>query len=250
MAPIALQLYSVREQIVPEFDKTVRRVADIGYAGVEGAGEYGESPRAAANLFRELGLSVTSMHPQPSLFEHTAQAIADAQTLGTNRIVCPWADPERFATTADIRILCDELNRVNRDIRAAGLELHYHNHWQECAEVEGKLAYRHMLDFLDPNIGFELDVYWAQTAGLDPAALVRELGKRAPLIHLKDGPATMDAAQTALGEGVVNIPAVLDAGRGTTEWWIVELDRCDTDMLEAVEKSLAYLADRGLANGK
>ena len=52
---IALQLYSVRESAKNDFDGTVRRVAEMGYAGVEPAGFPGTTPEAAGKLFKELG---------------------------------------------------------------------------------------------------------------------------------------------------------------------------------------------------
>jgi sugar phosphate isomerase/epimerase len=211
---------------------------------------YGESPSYAARLFRELGLQVTSMHAPLPLLDNLNQAIEIATTFAIKRVVCAWYPPERFATLAAIRNVCDELNRANQVLRASNLELHYHNHWQEFAMVEEKYVYHHMLDVLDPNIGFELDVYWAQTAGVDPAALVREFGARAPLLHIKDGPATMDGDMTAVGDGVVDMRAISQASRDTAEWWIVELDRCATDMLQAVEASFSYLTQNGLAHGK
>jgi hypothetical protein len=55
---------------------------------------------------------------------------------------------------------------------------------------------------------------------------------------------------TAVGDGRVDIPGVVAAGSGRTEWMIVELDRCSTDMVEAVEKSYQYLTDNGLARGR
>jgi hypothetical protein len=54
---------------------------------------------------------------------------------------------------------------------------------------------------------------------------------------------------TALGEGVVDIPSVVKAGAESTDWLIVELDRCATDMMEAVRKSYQYLIEKGLAPG-
>ncbi len=249
-APIALQLYTLRAQLAIRYETIVRRVAEIGYVGVELAGMYGESPEYAARLFRELALQVTSIHAPLPLLENLNQAIAVAETFGVQRVVCAWYPPERFATRDAVRDVCDELNRANEILRARKLELHYHNHWQECAMLDGKPTYRHMLDMLDSNIGFEVDVYWAKTAGLDPARVVRELGKRAPLLHIKDGPATMDGDMTAVGDGVVDLRALADASRDTSEWWIVELDRCATDMLQAVEKSYLYLTRQGLAHGR
>jgi hypothetical protein len=54
---------------------------------------------------------------------------------------------------------------------------------------------------------------------------------------------------TALGEGVVDIPAIVAAGAGSTEWLVVELDRCATDMMEAVHKSYQYLIEKELGRG-
>jgi sugar phosphate isomerase/epimerase len=49
---------------------------------------------------------------------------------------------------------------------------------------------------------------------------------------------------TAVGEGTVDMPAVLEAAQAHAEWLIVELDECATDMMEAVDKSYRYLASR------
>jgi sugar phosphate isomerase/epimerase len=87
-------------------------------------------------------------------------------------------------------------------------------------------------------------------AGLDPAEVVRGLGARAPLLHLKDGPAdSRTSDMTALGTGAMDLAAIVDAGKPHTEWLIVELDRCATDMMEAVVESYQYLTKAGLARG-
>lgn len=250
MPPIALQLYSLRERLFENFQSVIREVAAIGFVGVETFGMYAGSPESDAALFQELDLQVTSAHVPLPLLEKLDTAIADARVLGVKRVVCAWYPPERFTSRDDIRRVCDELNTANQTLRANGLELHYHNHWQECGQVDGKLVYRHMLDLLEPTIGWEVDVYWAKVAGLNPADMVRDMGARAPLLHIKDGPGTMDGDMTAVGEGVVNMGEIADAGKHTAEWWIVELDRCATDMMTAVRQSYAYLTERGLAYGK
>ena len=50
----------------------------------------------------------------------------------------------------------------------------------------------------------------------------------------------------ALGQGVMDIPALLAASAGQAEWLIVELDECATDMLTAVQVSYQYLIEHGL----
>jgi sugar phosphate isomerase/epimerase len=94
-----------------------------------------------------------------------------------------------------------------------------------------------LMGYLEPGIEFQPDTYWIKVAGHDPAKFVEKMGGKAPLLHIKDGPATPEGDMTAVGEGVMDIPGILKAGEPNTEWLIVELDRCATDMLQAVEKS-------------
>jgi sugar phosphate isomerase/epimerase len=248
--PIALQLYTLRDQLAQDFAGTVRKVADLGYAGVETAGQYGQSPAQARRLFDDLGLQVASAHLPLPLGPARDQVIETAQTLGCSRLVCAWLPPERFTSPASLRAVCAELTEASAAVRAHGLTLGYHNHWFEFDHlVDGRPAHDWMAEWLAPEIFFELDVYWVKTAGLDPAAVVRGLGERVPLVHLKDGPAQIEPPMTALGEGVLDLPAVVGAA-GAAEWLIVELDRCATDMLAAVAKSFAYLAANGLGRGR
>jgi hypothetical protein len=61
----------------------------------------------------------------------------------------------------------------------------------------------------------------------------------------------VDDAMLAVGAGKMAWGPVMDAAdAGATEWLVVELDRCDTDMFAAVEQSLNYLIDQGYGHGK
>jgi len=79
---------------------------------------------------------------------------------------------------------------------------------------------------------------------------VSELGARVPLLHIKDGPLDKDAPMVAVGQGKMEFEPIIRAGAEAVQWLIVELDRCATDMLEAVAQSYDYLTNRGLARGK
>ena len=49
------------------------------------------------------------------------------------------------------------------------------------------------------------------------------------------------------GQGALDFPAIVAAASGA-RWLIVELDRCATDMLAAVEQSHRYLVQEGLGH--
>jgi len=215
---------------------------------VETGGQYGENIDQTAALLKRLDMTVSSMHILLPL-DDSARTFDMAHTLGTTDLVCAWMPPERFQSRETIKALCDELNRAADKVHGAGFRFSYHNHHFEFVPMaDGSIPHRVMRDYLTSLVSFEVDTYWVQAGGSDPAVVVRELGSRAPLLHLKDGPAVPGQPQTALGEGKVNVPAVVEAGKGHTEWLIVELDECATDIFEALQKSLAYLTSKGIVN--
>jgi sugar phosphate isomerase/epimerase len=147
--------------------------------------------------------------------------------------------------------VADEVNESFANARARGMALGYHNHWWEFeTRHSGKSAHELLLALLEPEIFAELDTYWARVGGRDPAQVVTELGARARLLHLKDGPADgPKSPMTAVGDGVLDFQAIV-AASDTVCWHIVELDACATDMFEAIEKSYRFLVGRGLSRGR
>jgi sugar phosphate isomerase/epimerase len=250
-SPIALQLYTVRDLVAQQgYEAVVRQVAEIGYAGVETAGFPGTNPQDAGKLFKELGLAVPSIHKFPIPTQADLQEALDTLgALGCTRLVT-GAGPDDFKTVEATQATCEKINAAAALLAPHGVTVGVHNHWWEYLKVGEKYAYEYMLEFLDPKVFCEIDTYWVKTAGVDPAAVVALMGARAPLLHIKDGPAEKGVPQLAVGEGVLDFPAIIQAGEGSTDWLIVELDGCATDMLEAVRKSYAYLTGKGLGRGK
>ncbi len=248
-APIALQLYTVRELIAERgFEAVVSEVAEIGYVGVEPAGFPGTTPAEAGRLFKELGLQVPSAHLALPVGDDVQPVVEAMAAIGGHYVVS-GRGPDQFQDLAAIKETCALFNEAAANARAHGLRFGVHNHWWEYLKVGDRYAYEYMLDLLDPEVVFEVDTYWVKTAGVDPAEVVRKLGARAPLLHIKDGPATRDAPMMAIGSGVMDFPAIVQAAGENVEWLIVELDRCTTDMMEAVRQSYEYLVGEGLARG-
>ena len=241
---IAVQLYSVRDELARDFSTTIRKIASYGYRAVELARF---PPRvtteAAKSLFDDLGIKVTSSHSPLPLGVDRNAILDNILPMEASYLVCPSLDAKNYFSSLDgIKTACEMLNEANLVAKDNGLKLGYHNHWFEMEIVDGKLAYQHMMDYLDDDIVFELDTYWAKVAGLNPLDVMKEMAGRLPLLHLKDGSAENNVdAMVALGDGAMDIPAILEAS--SAQWHIVELDRCDTDMLTAVKNSYSYLME-------
>ncbi|MFC1997696.1 sugar phosphate isomerase/epimerase family protein [Chloroflexota bacterium] len=244
--PIGIQMYSVRENLAVDFDGTVRKIAEMGYAGVE-TYKFPEhiEPLKAKALFDDLGLIMISAHADLPLGDQKQQVLDTMAATECPHLVSPWMDPAYYTSEEKMKTLAEKFNQAALVASENGMKFSIHNHAFEYASFNGAPAINTLRNYLEPTVLFQVDTYWVQVAGLDPSAVVAEYGERAPLLHIKDGPATKEADMTALGEGVIDVPGIIKAGEPHTEWLIVELDRCATDMLEAVEKSYKYLADLG-----
>jgi sugar phosphate isomerase/epimerase len=250
-AEISIQLYTLREESAVDFRAVLAHLGSIGFAGVETAGFHGLSGAEVRRALDDAGLRASSAHvglAKPDAYE---AALDDHQALGCDTVVIPALAPKSFADLDAVRAAADLINATNERVRARGLTLGYHNHyWELESVIDERPALLHLFDHVESSVLAEVDVYWARVGGVDPATLLAELGERAALVHVKDGPAGDPAqAMVAVGDGAIDIPAVLAAG-GAARWHIVELDRCDTDMFEAVERSYRYLVDHQLSRGR
>jgi sugar phosphate isomerase/epimerase len=241
-APIGIQLYSVRENLKVDFESTMKKIADIGFAGVE-TYNFSDSVSAtqAKALFDDLGLTVIGSHIDLPLGENKQKVLDTMSALNSPHLVSPSVNRDYYTSKDKIRTLADTFNEAAAVAVENGLRFSIHNHEFEYAVLDGVPAIYHLKKYLDPTVYFQVDTYWVQVAGQDPIDVVINYGERAPLLHIKDGPATKEADMTALGEGIVDVPGIIKAGEPYTEWLILEIDRCATDMLEAIEKSYQYL---------
>jgi sugar phosphate isomerase/epimerase len=256
---IGLQLYTVRDQIAKDAPGTLKRVAEVGFHGVEtGFWPEGVSIEDAAKLLKAAGLNVFSAHCEIPIGEKKSEFLRIADAYGCKRMVWHgWPEDQRYKTKEGIKELTDIYNEAGRFAKDNGLQFGIHNHWWEFHnKVEDRFAYQILLDELDADIFFELDTYWLKTAGHDPAQIVKDFGSRAPLLHIKDGPAPYNddlandqTPMTPAGKGSQDFAAIVKASDGNTEWMIVEMDRTSIDVFEAIDQSYQYLVGKNLAEG-
>jgi sugar phosphate isomerase/epimerase len=247
-APIALQLYTVRDALARNFKTAVTQIAEMGYVGVETAGFPGTTVEEASDLFADLGLVVCSAHTQLPYGKKKNEVIELAGALDVRRVVASTRR-DSFDSLDKVKELCEHWNEAAAIAEEFDLELGLHNHWWEFAEVEGRSAFEFMLEELSDNVFFQVDTYWVNTGGGNSTELVEELGERAPLLHIKDGPCTPEGDMLAVGEGKMDFAPIIEASHGTCDWLIVELDRCASDMMEAVANSYKYLVSEELGRG-
>ncbi|MBA2535021.1 MAG: sugar phosphate isomerase/epimerase [Rubrobacter sp.] len=246
---ISLQLYTVREETARDMPATLRRVSEIGYPAVEFAGYGGLTPQVVKPILDDLGLRASGAHVPIDSWETDPETVlADMHTLDCVHAVVPSVSRERRRDEASVASLAEDLNRLGEICRQNGVTLSYHNHDFEFAPLGVSTMWDVLVRETDAElVHLELDLYWIKYGGTDPETVLRDVGNRVSLVHLKDMAPDDTRSDLPVGEGTMPWTGLLEAADAAgVEWYIAEQDN-PRDALEDVSISLQYL--RGLASG-
>jgi sugar phosphate isomerase/epimerase len=245
--PVAVQMFTLREESAQDFAGTLKKVAELGFDGIEFAGYGGLTAKEVRALLDEFGLQAAASHvPLEELENNLYQVIEDQKVLGSHYVVCPYLLPGR-RSIEDYKALISFLDQAGETCLREGITLCYHNHDFELERLSnGKTKLEAIFEKTNANnVKTELDVYWLTKAGENPVEWMNRYKNRTPLIHLKD--MTTDGEQffAELGTGGVDIEAVLRKGEENgVEWWVVEQDMSRRTPFESIEISINYLKKR------
>jgi sugar phosphate isomerase/epimerase len=264
--PVGVQLWSIEAEMKRDVRSALAAIRRIGYEDVETASLHGLGVDAFRRALDDAGLRCRAAHvSMGDLMQDTQGAIAKVRDLGATYLVCSspqpdaplrnglaWATAMAQAMTPDAwKRNADRLNAVAVAAKAAGVRTAYHNHAFEFARGNGASGWELLLERTDPTlVGFELDCAWAVAGGFDPAALIRQLGGRIHLLHLKDlvrmptmGAAADANATCAVGSGVIDWTSVLQAAAGAgIVAGFVEQEPPVREIYAELAKSREYLA--------
>ena len=183
---VFVQLYSIVRQEREGHLEAFRRLAEIGYDGIEllGNNTNGLSYEEYRKLLQDLGLKVLSSHNL-----HTEEDYAFTAGLGAKYGVVAGCNDLR--DKEELKKVCDQWNEQGRVMAKYGLKTVIHNHAEEFCRIDEEAKDERIYDFIlentDPGlVGMELDVGWVVRAGVDPVEYIRKYPGRFPLIHIKE----------------------------------------------------------------
>ena len=259
---LAVQMYTVRDftHTASEFAAALEKIRAIGYEAVQlsavGAMN-GDAPAVDAALARKMlddnGLRCIATHRSwTDLMNQPEAEIEFHRTLGCDFTAIgslPATYGER-AVDAFSRFIEDAGPVVAR-LRAAGIRFGYHNHAFEFMRAgDGRRTlYDLLIDAANPDLLLELDVYWADHAGVNPVRLFERCPGRMPVIHLKDKEISPEGqpVMAPIGEGNLDWEGILPACREAgVEWYAVEQDECRQDPFDCLRSSFGFLSGMGL----
>lgn len=249
---VGAQLYTLRNhcKTIPDIKDTFRRVKAIGYTAVQISGFGPVDPRELAAEIKNSGLTVGATHVAWSRFQNDLEAVIAEHVMWGCKHLAIGGLPGDYLSLAGLKKFIEEEKPIGERLAKQGMDFSYHNHSNELSRHGNGTWLGQLYASADPRLlKAELDVYWVQTGGGDPAEWIRKCAGREPLLHLKDMAVMPDRSQrmAEVGSGNLNWPAILKAAEdGGVEYLLVEQDDCyGRDPFECLAESYAFLKRMG-----
>ena len=268
--PVAVQVYSVRDDAKADLRGTLEKIKEMGYDGVEFAGLYGNSPEDIKKMCDEVGLVPISAHvPYLDMMGAPKGILSKYAAIGCKFVAVPYLTPDYRPGTECFPEVIENVKTLGKAAKELGIQLLYHNHDFEFMKLDGKYALDILYDEVpEEYLKTELDVCWVNVGGEVPAEYIRKYAGRTPVVHLKDfvgeksenmyeligikteaAPARPSNFELRpVGSGCQDFPAILKAAEESgAEWVVVEQDNPSMGLtpMECIAKSREYLRTLG-----
>ncbi|MEM7031641.1 MAG: sugar phosphate isomerase/epimerase [Chloroflexota bacterium] len=254
---IAAQMYTAREftKTTKDAAESLKKVREIGYEAVQ-ISAFGADIdfNDIKQMLDDNGLYCCITHIGYDRLKDDLPAVIEQHKLWNcpNVAIGSMPGPFRESGVDGVKKFAAEANEIGRQLHEAGLTFSYHNHSFEFARAgEGKETIMDILfDETDPkDVHAELDTYWVQHGGADPATWILKMKDRMPVVHVKD--MTIEPPRTQVmaevGEGNLNWPAILDACKEAgVQYYAVEQDICPGDPFDSLAISYKNMRAMGL----
>ncbi|HUG43064.1 MAG TPA: sugar phosphate isomerase/epimerase, partial [Acidobacteriota bacterium] len=187
-APIALQLYSVREQVQEDFPGVLSAIARMGYEGVEFAGYQNYSARELRRMLDDNGLKSAGCHVRlPTLLGNEfGRTVEFSQVLGSPFLIVPLHTEEPRTTYDEWLRLAETFNVVSERLRPFEMHVGVHNFDREFQPVEGELPWHILASHTLAEVVLQLDTAAATRGGGEVVSLLEPYPGRARSVHLED----------------------------------------------------------------
>lgn len=263
--PIAVQVYSVRDDASADLYATLKKIKEMGYDGVEFAGLYGNTPATIKAWCDEIGLVPVSAHVTfTDMLKDPIGVLSQYAEIGCKYVAVPYLVPEHRPEHANFPYIVEFIHVLCKAAKKLGMTMLYHNHDFEFLKIDGKYALDILYDTVPADLlQTELDTCWVNVGGEDPADYIKKYTGRAPVVHLKDfaGEKSDDMYELIgiekkaptrpsnfefrpVGKGNQDFPAILKASKDAgAEWVVVEQDEPSMGLtrMESIKTSIDYL---------
>ena len=269
---VALQLFSIREDMEKNMDAALKTVKEIGYDYVEFAGFFEHSAEEVVDMLKKYDLKCISVHQDiNSVLNQCQKAVDYLVKIGAKYCAIPWYSVEMLKGTPSWDQTVSIFTEAGKLLKKNNIQLMYHNHEFEFNKFEDKFLLDWIYDTIPSDIlQPQIDTCWVHYAGCDPSEYIVKYSDRISIIHLKDfvcknleskpiysmpeynfKTATKQENGFELrpvGYGIQNFPNILEACEiAGVEFVVVEQDNSpDRPPMESAKMSREYLKSLGI----
>ena len=246
MGNIALQFWSIREEMEKDLLGMIQKVSEMGYDGAQFAGFFDNKAEDVRKKMDECGIKPAGAHVQIDLLKNQLdETLKYHETIGNDLIIVPWL-PEEMRTTADDYMRTAELlDSIGERLLTRGFTLGYHNHDFEFDMFDGKTGLDILFQKTDPkHLNMELDCFWASFTDNDPMKVIEKYADRCVSLHIKDMKIENDQPMsTELGTGTLPLGDYMNKGKEVgVKWFIVEQEHFTKDPLDSAKENAQGIA--------
>lgn len=245
--PVALQLYSVREDCGKDLPATIAAVAKMGYKGVEFAGYYGRNARQLRQLLDDHGLKCCGTHIglETLMGDNLAKTVEFNKSLGNKFLIVPGLAEKHTKTRQAWAETAAIFNDLAEKVKPEGMRVGYHNHTIEFKPLDGELPWDTFFGRTGREVVMQFDTGNAMHGGGDATVYLKKYPGRATTVHLK--PYSKKKANALLGDDELPWKEIfgLCETSGGTEWYIIEYESDAYAPLVSVEKTIQVMRKWG-----
>ncbi|MBK8187096.1 MAG: sugar phosphate isomerase/epimerase [Cellvibrio sp.] len=246
---LSVQLWSIKDDVGADFEGTLKKLAAMGFQGVEFAGNFGAYANDAKGLkvfLDKTGLKASGAHVHfDKLTPETIDAtIAFYKAIDCKYLIIPM--DKRAFTNEGAKEVAADLKKVQEKLAAHGMRTGYHNHKPEMLGEMGNTPWDVIGKNTNSDIILQQDVGWTEVAGKNPVDFVKAYPGRTITTHYKaSAPEEGNLEHPIIGQDTTDWKALIEANRtvGGTLWLVVEQESYPKDMtpMQSVEASLKGL---------
>lgn len=265
ISKIGIGLFTLREQLTADVKATIEKVAEIGYNQVETyygypgkyevKGFWGLEAKDFNSLLKNNNLTSPSGHYNTTEFLSSGSDkilktyMEVANRVGQKYFVIP-ALPTNIRTNGsldDYKRMADRFNTAGELCKNAGLKLAYHNHNFEFKDQgNGVTGYDILLKETDAKlVSFEIDIFWAVNAGLNPVDIFKTNPGRYKMFHVKDMDKQDKTVFTEVGSGRIDFKSIFAESKlAGLDYIFTEQDLITKDPYQSISESYNYVKNK------
>ncbi len=225
---VSVQLWSVKAAVEKDFKGTLKKLANMGFDGVEFAGEFGPYAKDAKGLKKfldSINLKASGAHVSFKQLDHENfdKTLAFYRQLNLDTLIIGW--DERAWHPQGIKEVVNLLNQLDKKLAPYQIKTGFHNHQHEFNDFQGATYWDYLAVNTHDSVVLQQDVGWTTFAGKDPVEYVKKYPNRTFTTHYKVGiPEGVTGKKPIIGQDTIDWLKLLKANIniGGTKWVVLE----------------------------